>query len=107
MPAPINGLRGQGLPRRLEACFGIIVTMSSGESLEADQQRRWVAQWKAAASALRSQREQELRTMTVEEAWAATDALLQLAESSPLDSKRETHSGLVELQSYLQRLRTQ
>jgi hypothetical protein len=45
--------------------------------------------------------------MTEEQAAAATEALLDLARSAPLNPGRETHSGLVELQSYLKKLRSQ
>jgi hypothetical protein len=66
-----------------------------------------MAQWRKAAAALEEQRARELREMTEEQAAAATEALLDLARSAPLNPGRETQSGLVELQSYLKKLRSQ
>jgi hypothetical protein len=66
-----------------------------------------MAQWRKAAAALEVQRATELREMTEEQASAAAEALLDLAGSAPLNPIRETHSGLVELQSYLKKLRSQ
>jgi len=54
-----------------------------------------MAQWRAASVALAEQKAIELRTMSDEEALAATDALLDLGASLPLSTEREGTSGLV------------
>lgn len=43
--------------------------------------------------------------MTADQAAAAVSAVLDLATSVPLRPARESHSGLVELQAYLKKLR--
>jgi hypothetical protein len=82
-----------------------MVHMASSKSLTADEQRQWVAQWKTASRALSEQRAKELREMTADQAAAAVSAVLDLATSVPLRPARESHSGLVELQAYLKKLR--
>ncbi len=80
------------------------VGMASGKSLTVEEQKKWVAQWKKAASGLDEQRARDLAGMTDAQASAAIAAVLDRAASLPLRSDRETHSGLVELQAYLRKL---
>ncbi len=65
------------------------------------ESRRWLAQWQAAAPALRAQRARDLRQLTPARARAASDALLELGASLPLPPQRRTYSGLVEMQRLL------
>jgi hypothetical protein len=69
-------------------------------------QRRWMAQWRAAAPALADQRRRELRLLTPERALAAANAVLALASPDRLSAERRTGSGLVVQQQLLHR-RTQ
>jgi hypothetical protein len=81
--------------------------VATKSAFDSASERQWMAQWRKAAAALEGQRARELREMTEEQASAAAEALLDLAGSAPLNPSRETHSGLVELQSYLKKLRSQ
>ena len=69
--------------------------------------REWMAQWREAAGALAEQRRSELRTLTDEQARAATDALLEIGASLPLPDARETMSGLVIQQAILHSRRSE
>ncbi len=69
--------------------------------VDAAAQRRWMAQWRAAALALEEQRRQEIRSLTTERALAAAEALLALASPAMLGAERRTWSGLVEQQRLL------
>jgi hypothetical protein len=64
-----------------------------------------MAQWRRAGLELAEQRIHELRTLTDEEARAATLALLELAASLPVAPEREHTSGLVVQQALLHRKR--
>ena len=65
--------------------------------------RAWMAQWRDAAVALAEQRIRELRTLTEEDARAATLALLDLGASLPISPEREKTSGLVTQQALFHR----
>jgi hypothetical protein len=67
--------------------------------------KAWMAQWRRAAVALADQRIHELRTLTDEEARAATIALLDLGAALPVAPERERTSGLVTQQALLHRQR--
>lgn len=99
--------RQWGETRRPRASVYNFNQMARKNTVVIDQQRQWMAQWKKAASALEAQRARELCEMTEEQAAAATEALLDLALSVPLHPSRETHSGLVDLHSYLKKHRPQ
>ncbi len=62
-------------------------------------------QWRAAGIALAKQRKLELRSLTDEQALAAADALLSLADPGRLPEQRRVTSGLVEQQALFHRLR--
>jgi hypothetical protein len=70
-------------------------------SLEA--QREWLRQWESAGPALAEQRKKELRELSESQALEASESLLSLAMTTPLDPFRRTHSGLVEQQALLNR----
>lgn len=65
------------------------------------REREWVEQWKAAAEALADRRRLDLRLMSEEEALAAAENLLSLAETVVLNPARRSSSGLVEQQAIL------
>ena len=81
--------------------------MATGRALEADEQARWLRQWRSAATELDEQRAAELRQLTPADAWAAIEAVLTFPVSAPLPEKRRKHSGLVEMQRHFEKLRTQ
>lgn len=58
-------------------------------------------QWRDASVALAEQKALELRTMTDEQALAATLALLEVGASLPIPPEREMTSGLVIQQALL------
>jgi hypothetical protein len=60
-------------------------------------------QWRRAAAALEDQRKRELEALTDKEALAASDALLSLAVTLPIDVRRLTDSGLVRQQALFHR----
>jgi hypothetical protein len=64
-----------------------------------------MAQWRRASVALEGQRRRELRALTSQAALAASDALLSLGATLPLDSSRLTSSGLVRQQALFHRRR--
>ena len=66
-------------------------------------QRRWMAQWRAAAGALEEQRRRELQSLTAEAALAAAEAVLALASPARLAPGRLHDSGLVRQQQLLHR----
>ena len=68
-----------------------------------EEQRRWMAQWRAAAIALDEVRRDELANLTEEEAWRQTEDLLSCAEFY-LESNDT--SGLVEQQYWFHARRT-
>jgi hypothetical protein len=63
--------------------------------------RAWLEQWRGAALELAEQKRLELRSLTDEQARAATDALLEIGASLPLPASRERTSGLVTQQAIL------
>ena len=67
------------------------------------EQRRWIAQWKAAGTALRAQRARELAALSNEQALAAADALLSIGPVAGLSQTRRASSGLVRQQALLHR----
>ena len=66
----------------------------------------WLRQWRAAGPALEEVRRRELRDLSDEEALAATEDLLSMAQMSPLPPERLAWSGLVTQQALLHRRRT-
>jgi hypothetical protein len=70
-------------------------------ALDPEAQRAWMRQWRVATLALAEQHERELRAMSPAEALAATDALLWLGSSIPLNPARLIDSGLVCQQALL------
>ena len=67
-----------------------------------DERRRWVAQWRQAAIALDEVKRDELANLDDDEAWHSADQLLDLARFHRQSSDT---SGLIEQQSWFQRLR--
>jgi hypothetical protein len=67
------------------------------------ERRRWVEQWQAAREALRLQRASELAALSDDEALAAADALLTVADVVELPAALRTWSGLVEQQALFQK----
>jgi len=67
--------------------------------------RRWVAQWREAGALLAEMRRESLRRLSEEDALAATEALLSLADSAFVPPRRRATSGLIQQQALLQRLR--
>ena len=63
-----------------------------------EEQRRLVAGWREAGLALERLRWAELASWPAQEAREAAYDLLQLGGMLPADPKRETSSGLVEMQ---------
>jgi nitroreductase len=61
--------------------------------------RQWLEQWKRAGVELARERKRALRGMTDDEALAASEAVLALADPSKLSSSRRETSGLVEQQA--------
>jgi hypothetical protein len=61
----------------------------------------WMAQWRRAANELAEQKRLDLRSLTDEDARAATEALLELAATLPLPGDRQATSGLVIQQAIL------
>jgi hypothetical protein len=66
--------------------------------MDAKAQRAWLEQWRGAAAALEAQRRAELRSMSAEEALAAAEAVLALANPARMGDSRRRSSGLVEQQ---------
>jgi hypothetical protein len=73
--------------------------------MEDSAERRWMAQWRAAAVALADQRARELAEMTDAAALVAAEAVLSLAAIASLHVDRLESSGLVELEALLHRHR--
>jgi hypothetical protein len=67
------------------------------------EQRRWIAQWRAAGDALRAQRARELAALSDEEALAAAETLLTVADAAGLPPVQRTSSGLVQQQALFHR----
>ena len=68
-------------------------------------QKRWLAQWNGATAALDQQRRDDLRRLTAAQALRASETLLSLAVTCAPVPHRQSHSGLVEQQALLSRLR--
>jgi hypothetical protein len=66
-------------------------------------QEIWMNQWRRATVALEDQRKRELEGLTDQKALAASDALLSLAVTLPIDVGRLTSSGLVRQQALFHR----
>ena len=71
--------------------------------LSVEAQREWLRQWESAGPALAEQRKKELRELSESRALAATEALLSLVTTAPLDPSRRNYSGLVEQQELFHR----
>jgi hypothetical protein len=63
-----------------------------------EEKQQWMAQWRAAETALLEQKLQELMAMTDADALRISNMLLQLADGQFRSVERETYSGLVEQQ---------
>jgi hypothetical protein len=74
--------------------------------MDAIAQKRWLAQWTGATTALDEQRREDLRRLTPAQALTASETLLSLALTCAPATHRQAHSGLVEQQALLGRLRT-
>jgi hypothetical protein len=74
--------------------------------MDGSAQKRWLAQWTGATAALDEQRRDELRRLTPAQALTASETLLSLALTCAPAPHRRTHSGLVDQQARLSRLRT-
>jgi hypothetical protein len=70
-----------------------------------DQRKAWLAQWRAAASALEDQHAAELAELSDERALRASDNLLALANPAGISPTRRYSSGLVEQQRLLHQRR--
>lgn len=66
-------------------------------------QHTWIEQWRSAGPALAEQRRIELQEMSDQAALAASENLLSLVTSFPLDDSRRRWSGLVEQQALFHR----
>ncbi len=71
--------------------------------MDTSQARRWMEQWKAAATALSEDHARRLAALSAEEALAASEAVLSLAGSTPVSAQRRVYSGLVEQQALFHR----
>jgi hypothetical protein len=71
--------------------------------MNADDQRRWMGQWRQAAVALARQRRAELRALSDRDALAASHALLALVSVVVLPLDRLRDSGLVQQQALFHR----
>jgi len=71
--------------------------------VDLETQKAWARQWARAGEALAEVRRAELRTLTAEQALAASDDLLSLSDRIPPSSEGRTTSGLVEQQRLLLR----
>lgn len=68
--------------------------------MNTEAQHQWMAQWRAAAGALRRQRRAELARLSQAEAQQAILSLLALAGGVRPGHRRWSTSGLVEQQRY-------
>jgi hypothetical protein len=68
-------------------------------------EKEWIRRWKQAGAELAEIRRRDLRAMSEEQARASIDALLSLALSAYIPSRRRQHSGLVEQQALFGSLR--
>jgi hypothetical protein len=75
-----------------------------GLLMDLKEQRLWMGQWRDAATALRQQKEMDLRNLSDAEARCATESLLSLAGKIRYDPKRWQTSGLVEQQRWFQKM---
>jgi hypothetical protein len=73
--------------------------------MASEMELRWMEQWRRAAVALEEQRRAELQAMSDQDALAASEALLSMAQVIPLKSERITDSGLVQQQALFHRRR--
>lgn len=71
--------------------------------LSVEAQREWLRQWEIAGQALAEHRKKELRELTESQALAATEALLSLVTTAPLNPSRRAYSGLVDQQELFHR----
>ena len=71
--------------------------------VDLEMQKAWARQWASAGVALAEVRRTELRTLTAEQALAASDDLLSLSDRLSPSSAKWTTSGLVEQQRLLGR----
>lgn len=71
--------------------------------VDLETQKAWARQWARAGEALAEVRRAELRSLTAEQALAASDDLLSLGAQLAASSARWTTSGLVEQQRLLRR----
>jgi hypothetical protein len=74
-------------------------------SMTADEQRRWLEQWRRAGVALARQRRAELRALSHRDALAASEALLGLVSAVAIPAHRLRGSGLIEQQALFHRRR--
>lgn len=72
--------------------------------MKTDEQKQWLAQWRAASIALRQQKMKELAGLGQVEAHQATESLLLLAGRVRPGHPRWDSSGLVEQQRWFHRL---
>jgi len=63
-----------------------------------EEKQQWMAQWRAAETALLEQKFRELLAMTDEDALRISNMLLRLVFDHYRSPERQTHSGLVEQQ---------
>lgn len=71
--------------------------------VDLETQKAWARQWACAEEALAEVRRAELRSLTAEQALAASDDLLSLSDRLPASSETRPTSGLVEQQRLLLR----
>ena len=62
-------------------------------------QKQWLEQWKNAGKELALERKKALRRMSHQQALAASEALLELADPSKMSPARRGTSGLVQQQA--------
>ena len=72
-------------------------------AVDLETQKAWARQWRETGEALAEVRRAELRTLTAEQALAASDDLLSLSDRLSSPSAKWTTSGLVEQQRLLWR----
>ncbi|HEY5908187.1 MAG TPA: hypothetical protein VIZ31_09080 [Vicinamibacteria bacterium] len=72
--------------------------------MESDE-RRWVENWAITGPLLEEQRRRDLRALTAERAMFLAEALFSLPWPEDVLARRRGHSGLLEMQDLLRRLR--
>ena len=73
--------------------------------MEESEDQRWVENWRKAGPLLEAVRAKELRALTPERALFYAEALFSIPWPEDVLARRRTHSGLLDQQDLLRRLR--